>query len=239
MQVRFVLVRPSYPSNMGATARAMKTMGFHDLHLVAPERSHQEEKAVKLARAAEDVLEGATVHDELESAIRDVDLVVGTSIRRRTRTKKMVDSRDLVDEITARGDAVKSVAILFGPERTGLTNDELHTCDWLATIPTMVTQPSLNLSQAVNIFCYELSQPPRVEAAPPKFIPAGLGKDSEYRFLKESVSQLMERVGIPKSEWQHGRILHKLADLDIQDLPLAHNVRNRIAEYLDQISPSS
>jgi tRNA/rRNA methyltransferase len=219
---------------MGATARAMKTMGFDDLCLVAPERSHTEERAMKLARAGEEVLANARVCETLDDALVDIDLVIGTSIRQRARTKKIVDSRDLVSEVQARGQAVSSIAILFGPERTGLTNAELHRCDWLSTVPTINTQPSLNLAQAVNIYCYELSQPPRVVASPPKFIPEGLGKEAEYRYLKESISQLMERIGIEKSDWQHNRILHRLADIDIHDLPLAHNLRNRLVEYLDE-----
>ncbi len=151
--MRIVLCGARHPGNVGAAARAMKTMGLSDLALVAPEGPWRTEETEWLAHGARDLLDAARVHADLASAVADCALVVGTSSRRRHR-----DLRFLAPEEAAallRGVAASApVALVFGSERTGLTNDELALCHHVARIPTAVPQPSVNLAQSVMLFAY-------------------------------------------------------------------------------------
>ncbi len=152
--IRVVLSRPTHPGNIGAVARAMKTMRLRHLWLVAPRRFPAPE-ANALAAGAEDVLEQATVCQTLAEAVRDCHLVVGASVRARRigwpALTPAEAARRLIDA-TATG----SVALVFGQERTGLTNDELDLCHAVVAIPADPDYSSLNLAAAVQILAYEL-----------------------------------------------------------------------------------
>ena len=152
--VRVVLSRPTHPGNIGAVARAMKTMRLRHLWLVAPRRFPAPE-ANALAAGAEDVLEQATICQTLAEAVRDCHLVVGASVRARRigwpALAPAEAARRLIDA-TAAG----SVALVFGQERTGLTNDELDLCHAVVAIPADPDYSSLNLAGAVQILAYEL-----------------------------------------------------------------------------------
>jgi len=154
--VYFVLVEPREPGNIGASARAIKNMGFRNLCLVKPP-SEMPEEARWFAHNAHDVLCSAKVYDSVEEAIRDKAVVVGTT-RRKGKKRGMILT-------TAKGSpgirdlaSKNKVAILFGRETKGLYNDEIDECNFMITIPSSKSQPSLNLSQAVMIIAYELSK---------------------------------------------------------------------------------
>jgi tRNA/rRNA methyltransferase len=150
--VRFVLCRPSHPGNIGAAARAIKTMGFRDLRLVAPERFPAPE-AQWMATSAFDVLESAVVCATLEEAIKDCVHVFALSARSREWSPQVFDVR------TAAARAVETdgpVAFVFGNETAGLTNDEVFACQSLVHIPASRDFSSLNLAQAVQVVAYEL-----------------------------------------------------------------------------------
>lgn len=168
--VRFVLVRPRDPRNVGAACRAMKTMGFTRLAVVLGEPVDPEQAGV-LAHHARDVLEGALFCTGLEQAIGDAVLVAGTT-RRRGRERKSFAL--FPEQLAARAAAVGrgTVAVLFGNEDTGLTDAELARCHLAVTIPSSPDFPSLNLSHAVQVVAYELS---RALAAAPRtpFAPIG------------------------------------------------------------------
>lgn len=152
--VRIVLVEPSHPGNIGATARAMKTMGFADLALVAP-KSFPHEQATARAAGADDILENARVVPTLVEAIGDCGFVVGATARLRSLRWPVIDPRrcaELLWEQAARGRA----AIVIGPEQSGLTNDDLGRCQQLVHIPANPEFSSLNLAMAVQVLCYEL-----------------------------------------------------------------------------------
>jgi tRNA (cytidine32/uridine32-2'-O)-methyltransferase len=151
--IRFVLVRPSHPGNIGAAARAIRTMGFMRLHLVAPHR-YPHADATALAAGAEDVLANIVVTDTLIEAIADCTLVLGCTARQR---------KVALEELAPRAAAARAldadggeVAIVFGNERTGLENDELMSCHAAVHIPSAEDFPSLNLAQAVQVLAYEL-----------------------------------------------------------------------------------
>lgn len=152
--IRFVLVGPSHPGNIGAAARAMKNMGFEDLALVRPER-FPDPQAEWRAAAAADVLAGASIHASLDDAIADCVLVAGTSARRRSVPWPTRSADEFAAEVRAQT-AAGPVAVLFGRETSGLSNAELQRCHLHVTIPTAAAYPSLNLAMAVQVVAYEL-----------------------------------------------------------------------------------
>ena len=152
--IRIVLVNTSHPGNVGAVARAMKNMGLSKLYLVAP-KQFPDEQATWRAVSAADILENAVVTDTLEEAVGGCQFVVGTSARGRRIPCPLLDPRrcaEHMNEESERGE----VAVLFGREDRGLTNDELKVCNLHLNIPTSADYSSLNLAMAVQIVCYEL-----------------------------------------------------------------------------------
>ena len=151
-EIRVVLCRPSHPGNIGAAARAMKTMGLADLRLVAPERFPAPE-AEWMATHAADVLAAARVHATLHEAIADCAAAFALSARPREWSPQVLEVR----VAAAQAAAIDApVAFVFGSESAGLSNDELFACQFLVHIPATPGSSSLNLAQAVQIVCYEL-----------------------------------------------------------------------------------
>jgi TrmH family RNA methyltransferase len=153
---RFVLVRPHYPENVGAAARALKTMGFTDLALVRPSRLAvpEHEMARKMAVKSRDVLDGAELCDTLAEAIDGVDLVLGTTSRRGVSGVLVPRAAARVAERHAT--RKRRVALVFGNEKTGLSQADLALSHERVRIPMAADQPSINLAQAVQIMAYEL-----------------------------------------------------------------------------------
>ena len=153
-QVVVVLSHTSHPGNIGAVARAMKTMGLSELRLVNPDE-FPSEIATARASGATDVLEAAAVFSELRDALADCVYVVGSSARGRDFVGEVADARTAAArliEATSQG----KVALLFGCETSGLTNAEVALCQTLAFIPTNPDYSSLNLGSAAQVFAYEL-----------------------------------------------------------------------------------
>ncbi len=176
--IRFVLVEPSHPGNIGAVARAIKTMGFSQLTLVKPKRFPDPEATVR-ASGADDVLEKCAVVDSLQAAIADCEYVIGTSVRDRqiswpvatpketaskiqeflvrehNAARNIKNNKHLNDKMVS--DDSPNIAVLFGRERTGLENHELDHAQWQIRIPANDDYNSLNLASAVQIIAYELN----------------------------------------------------------------------------------
>lgn len=150
--VRIVLVNTTHPGNIGAVARAMKNMGLHDLCLVAP-KVFPSEVADARASGALDVLADARVVAEVSEAVADCQLVVGTSARGRHIPWPIVNPREMASIIVPSG---QKVAVLFGREDRGLTNEELHLCHHHVHIPSVEGFSSLNVAAAVQVIAYEL-----------------------------------------------------------------------------------
>ncbi len=151
--IRIVLVNTSHPGNIGAAARAMKNMGLSRLTLVQP-KDFPSLEAISRSVGALDILDNAIVVDDLGQAVSDCVWVAGTSARLRTIEWPILEPRECVQkslEIIEQGD----IAIVFGRERSGLTNDELAKCNVLLHIPTDPDYSSLNLAAAVQVVCYE------------------------------------------------------------------------------------
>lgn len=153
-RIRFVLVEPSHPGNVGAAARALKNLGFARLHLVAPRCDPRDAEASRLAVDAADLLQAARVHDDLDAALDGTGTVVGTS--RRTGRQRRPHSRldALAPELAGLVDAGE-LAFVFGREAHGLSDAELDRCTHLVHFPASDAYPSFNLAQSVLLAAYE------------------------------------------------------------------------------------
>lgn len=152
--IRIVLVHTTHPGNIGAVARAMKNMGLTQLVLVAP-KEFPSERAEWRAANAMDVLQQATVVNTIDEALAGCALVVGTSARDRRIPWPLFNPRECGARVIAEA-ASHPVAIMFGREDRGLTNDELHKCHYHVHIPGDDEYPVLNLAMAVQVICYEV-----------------------------------------------------------------------------------
>lgn len=152
--IRIILVETSHTGNMGSTARAMKTMGLTNLYLVKP-LLLPDSQAIALSAGASDVIGQATIVETLDQALLGCSLVIGTSVRARTLSWPQVTPRECGEKIIHQ--AINSpVAIIFGRERVGLTNEELQKCQYHLHIPTNPEYGSLNLAMAVQLISYEI-----------------------------------------------------------------------------------
>ena len=155
-RVRVILVQPKYSGNIGAVARAMKNFGFSDLTLVSP-LAKIDGLARMYAVRAQDLLDQVNVVDTIEEAIRDADLVVGTTARGAGSTSNLLRSSYPPREVAGIVNRTASrAAFLFGREDMGLRNEELETCDIVLRVPSSHVYPTLNVSTAVAITLYEL-----------------------------------------------------------------------------------
>ncbi|GMR15407.1 MAG: tRNA (cytosine(32)/uridine(32)-2'-O)-methyltransferase TrmJ [Gammaproteobacteria bacterium] len=180
--IRVVLINTTHPGNIGASARAMKVMGLQQLHLVTP-KIFPDAEATAMASGADDLLQHAVVHDSLESALHGCSLVLGTSARLRSLSMPQMDVRKAAECALAEHDT-QDVAILFGRERFGLTNDEMQRCQQLVHIDTNPDYGSLNLAQAVQVISYELrmsaSSETGVTAPPLDWVPVDAGQMERF-----------------------------------------------------------
>ena len=153
-RIRIILVNTSHPGNIGSAARAMKTMGLEELYLVAPEK-FPDAKANEMAVSATDILDNAVVTETLEEAIADCTLVIGTSARIRKIPWPLSTPREMAEKVKQEP-PTSHIAVIFGREQSGLTNEELQRCHVHIQIPANPDYSSLNLAAAVQIVAYEL-----------------------------------------------------------------------------------
>jgi TrmH family RNA methyltransferase len=150
-----VLCGTQHPGNIGSAARAMLTMGLARLRLVRPHR-FPHEQASAMASSAQSVLDNAQCFDSLEAAVEDCAYVIGSSSRRRYLGDEPLSPTETAETLLDSSASGGQVALVFGCERTGLTNEELDRCTRLTTIPANPAYPSLNLAAAVQVYCWEL-----------------------------------------------------------------------------------
>ncbi len=218
-RIRIVLSRPSHPGNIGAAARAMKTMGLSRLYLVEPREFPSGEARARSSNAL-DVLEGAVVCTSLEEALAGTVFAAAMTARQRELAAPVRWARDGAAEVVAateQGD----VALVFGNETAGLTNEELALCRIPVTIPANPAYSSLNLGAAVQVMCYELRLAALGQEAPPasEYEPASFEEVQRlYAHLEEALAEigfldpanpkrlmprlrrLFDRVGLEKEE---------------------------------------
>lgn len=232
MSIRIVLVGTTHPGNIGAVARAMKNMGLAELVLVAP-RYFPHDEATARASGADDLLERARVVDTLDEAIADCVYVAGTSARMRTIGWPCLDARDAAVRLHAEH-ASGNVAVVFGPEKTGLTNEHLDRCDVLLSIPANPGFSSLNLAMAVQVVTYELcaaeaAKRPEYEAdAPP-------ATHEELEYFYRHLERVMIDVGFldpdnPRHLMRRLRRLFTRARVDRNEVNILRGILTAIDE---------
>lgn len=212
--IRIVLVETSHTGNMGSVARAMKTMGLTNLYLVNP-LVNPDSQAISLAAGASDVIGEAKIVDSLDEAIAGCSLVVGTSARSRSLPWPMLDARECGVKSVEEGQQAP-VALVFGRERVGLTNEELQKCHYHVAIQANPEYSSLNLAMAVQIIAYEVrmawlqsqeqaSPAPKYEESPYPLV------DDLERFYQH-MEQMMLNSGFIR-EANPGQVMSKLRRL--------------------------
>ena len=188
--IRIVLVETSHPGNIGAVARAMKNMCLDQLALVNP-RYFPSAEAIARASGADDVLQQAKVCGSLDEAIADCHLVVGASARLRSVQWPQLNPRECAERLTGLA-ASAPVAIVFGREKSGLSNSELERCQYLVHIPANSGYSSLNLAMAVQVISYELMMAGHTAAAAPERLPVAA---AEMQGLFEHREQALGDIG--------------------------------------------
>ncbi len=230
-QIRIVLVEPSHPGNIGAVARAMKNMGLEQLVLVAP-RQFPHPEATARASGAEDLLERARVVDSVSQALEGCGFIAATTSRERDQYFRVADVRAAAERLaieSTRG----AVAVLFGSERAGLTNEQLEAAHLLVRVPASETYPSLNLAMAVQILTYELF---RVEGVSISATPAAgpLADPAELERLYEHFAQVLEEVDF-RDRTQSGTHLMARIRRFLQRAELDHNEVNILRGFLTAV----
>ena len=218
MEIHFILIEPAVPENIGASARAMKTMGFYSLRLVNPV-NFPNERANWLAHASTDILEKTKIFNSLEEASEDLDFLIGTSAKKRSVKYDYYPASKLKDIIQNKGSSIKKLGIVFGREESGLTNSELGSCDLVSYIPLTAPYPSLNLSQAVMLFAYHLSALEKLE----EIHNPGMDRAS-YSKLKARVEVILQSIGMNPESPKYKRIFERLSILGEKDIKLLHSV---------------
>ena len=190
--VKIVLVGTTHPGNIGAAARAMKNMGMKNLSLVEP-KEFPSDVAIYRSKAANDILEHAQVFNTLEEAISDCELVIGTSARGRKVPWPILNPKEAAEEVS-RSSSHHKIAIIFGREDRGLTNEELGLCNLHVNIPTDPDYSSLNLAQAVQILVYEIRQAILGEQEDKDYWDVELANNDQTELLINHMDELMQQV---------------------------------------------
>lgn len=235
MNICFILVRPAVPENVGAAARAIKTMGFGALRIVDSDANRAKPARI-LAHGAGEVLDSATNYPDLATALQDVDLAVGTSAKRRHDKRYNLDPAALREVIVGKGATVDRVAIVFGCEESGLSNDELALCHALTSIPLAVDYPSLNLGQAVMLYAWELSSlaPIHKQETLSAQAPPAVG---EWRALRRRLEQLLNQVGAPADGVVAAWVTERSALFTSEDVRLLHLLCRMIERRITNSTP--
>ncbi len=208
--IRIVLVSPKVPGNIGWCARGMKNMGLSHLVMVKPVE-YRIEEVRPFAFRAEAILDRASIVGSLQEALQEVELAVGTTRRIGKLRRPMLYLREAAPKIVsaARNNAV---AVVFGSEECGLSNEEIALCDTILTIPEETDYPSLNLSHAVTIVCYELYLASVSEHLPPLL---DLATREHVEGMYEHIRNALAAIGFDKAG---GRDLLKNAMISIKRL---------------------
>jgi tRNA/rRNA methyltransferase len=222
VEIHFILYKPAVPGNVGAAARAIKTMGFSQLRLIQP-CDHLSKEARMMAHGSQEILESASVFSSFEDAVRGVDLVICTTAKERTAKHDYHSSRDIRQYLVNKEKELGNVGILFGTEESGLPNQLVLQSDMAMSIPMAGSYPSLNLAQAVMIAAYELSPMNTLEKPGEVLAKSGEG----WGELKSQAIQLLIESGIPEGSPLFHRIMERLATVKANDIPLFLSVIKR------------
>lgn len=220
--IRIILVSPSHPGNIGAAARAMKTMGLQHLSLVNPCDDFPSQTATAMAAGADDILRQAQIHDSLDAALADCQLIIGTSARLRQLPVSMLNPEQCAT-LSMQYAGQQKVAIIFGREHAGLTNEELNRCQYHVHIPSVEDFSSLNLAASVQLISYELRkatlEPTAIEAIDE------LASDQEVQLYYQRLENLLLDLDFikrssPKKIMQRLRRLYNRTKIEKTEIDL-------------------
>lgn len=233
--VRIILIATSHPGNIGSAARAMKTMGLGSLYLVTP-KSFPDLKAWEMAAGADDVLEHCVVTDTLEEALHGCQLILATSARPRGIALPGLTPAEAATLVCTKPDATQ-VAILFGREHAGLTNDELLKSHYHIHIPSNPEYGSLNLAQAVQIVAYELRMALLSPAAEVELRPERLATADEIEQFYAHLTEVMIAIDFlkpsnPRRLQQRVRRLFNRAKLEHMEVNILRGLLSNIQRAL-------
>jgi tRNA/rRNA methyltransferase len=227
--ISIVLVEPQSPGNIGMVCRAMKNMGLTRLRIVKGcDRFHPE--SLKFAVAARDLLEKAELFPDLASAIADCTLTAGTTRRHGKYRQEILAPQQIAEIFREQARPGCTAALVFGREDSGLTTDELALCRWHATISASDEYGSLNLSQAVLIFCYELF---RVDESAGAVRSAPLATSAEMESMFEQMDVCLQKIGF-LNEQNPGHIMRSLrriffrSELDNREVSILRGMLTQI-----------
>ena len=208
--IRIVLVDTSHPGNIGAAARAMKNMRLEQLCLVTPQR-YPNAEATARASGADDLLADARIYADLDAALEGCRLVIGTSARERRVDWPMLSPREcagkLVEEMSAG-----PVALVFGRESSGLSNEELDRCNYLVHIPTNPDYSSLNLAAAVQVLVYEIHLAWLASEGTEPLIQRAVASADQLEGLHRHLAQALVEIGFADPK-QSDKLLRRLRSL--------------------------
>ncbi len=222
MKIVFILVEPKRPENVGAAARAMKTMGFSELRLVG-NSLHETPAARAVAHGALDLLASAERFESLGAATSDIDFVVGSSAKLRHHRRYHHTPAELNDLLRQKQGSIARSAMVFGREDHGLSNAEIRLCDAVSRVPMAAPYPSLNLGQAVMLYSYTLAD--RANAGIRQNKPP---QAEQYRALKPKVEHLLRSAGIFSGEKTHLWAMERLAQAQAEDIGFLHFICDKL-----------
>ncbi len=228
MSFPVILVSPARPENVGAAARAMKTMGFSELRIVNSD-VWQDPAAYRVAHGATEILDNVRPFPDLASALADVDFSVATTARSRAKFRYYATPQQAEVLLKEKQQWAGRLALIFGCEESGLTNDELALADLLTGIPMAVDYPSLNLGQAVMVLCYQFSSLMQVSA--PRHATAD---PQQLQALRARLHQLLERLNVSDDLKMTDWLDQRLGLLEQRDSAMLHRLLHDIEKKLTE-----
>ena len=226
MHLSIVLVAPARAENIGAAARAMKTMGFTDLRIV-DSTAHLEPSARWVAHGSGDILDNITTYSTLADALHDVSFTVATTARSRAKFHYYATPAELVPMLEEKSQWLENAALVFGREDSGLTNEELELADVLTGAPMVADYPSLNLGQAVMVYCYQLASLMQIPQ------PAITGTDeNQLAALRARVENLLVQLGVADDRKMVDWLQQRLGRLEQRDTAMLHRLLHDIEKKL-------
>ncbi|MBP9569170.1 MAG: tRNA/rRNA methyltransferase [Aeromonadaceae bacterium] len=229
MEIIFILMAPARPENVGAAARALKTMGFSRLRIVASE-AHLRQEAVWVAHGAQELLQQAESFPTLPEALADLDLVVATTARQRGESHRYLTPEAICGQIRSK-QGLQRVGILFGCEESGLSNAQLALADLISYLPLRVGYPSLNLGQAIMLYAYELSSLLDEEQATKVDTEPAIG---QVHALQGASAQILDQIGVAQDEKLRKWVMDGIPMLAQRDMNLLHLLCKDLAKALQQ-----
>ncbi len=202
-----ILDSPQLGENIGAVARVMMNFGLFDLRIVNPRDGWPSSGAIAMAAGAEGILENAEIYDDYNKAISDIQVLYATTARKRNINKKLITPKESVQELA---NIKGKKAILFGPERTGITNQNIIMADRLISIQVNPEFSSINLAQSVGIWCYEWFSSQRLEVGGQK---SGIATKSELESLFGHLERELDKSNFFKSPEKREKMIHNIRSM--------------------------